>query len=371
MIYMRFHYTVNNNFYVAKDNQLESIDMKTILKYFRGSFAVTTAGLVIGYVIGGSWSAVFTACVLAVLEISLSVDNAVVNATVLKDMDAKWRHRFITWGMPIAVFGMRMIFPMVIVAIIANVGIIDAFKMAVFNPNKYTEVLIAAHVSVAAFGGAFLMMVFLKYFIDKKKSAHWIGILESPLTKLGRIEAIQMAIVLIVMYFFSRYINSSEQVSFWSSGAIGLVTYVFADGIGVIMGNGERLQNTTTAIAKSGLARFMYLEILDASFSFDGVIGAFALSDNLFIIAIGLGIGAMFVRSLTIMLAEQGTLEHFKYLEHSAFWAIGTLAMIMFLGTFMHIPEVLTGILSGGFIIIGIVHSVIDKKCETQIQYLG
>ena len=143
--------------------------MKPIFKYFKGSFAVTAAGLVLSYMISGGWSAVFTAFVLAVLETSLSFDNAVVNATVLKDMDAKWRHRFITWGMLIAVFGMRMIFPLAIVAVIAGVGIIDAFLLAVFNPVKYAEALTSAHVAVAAFGGAFLLMVFLKYFIDRKK----------------------------------------------------------------------------------------------------------------------------------------------------------------------------------------------------------
>ncbi|MEI8247741.1 MAG: DUF475 domain-containing protein [Lentisphaerota bacterium] len=333
-----------------------------VLKYFTSSFAVTAAGLIAGYMIGGGWSAVFTTAILAILETSLSFDNAVVNATVLKDMDIKWRKRFITWGMLIAVFGMRMVFPLVIVAVIAGVGIIDAFRLAVFNPVKYAEALTSAHVSVAAFGGAFLMMVFLRYFIDKKKTIHWIGALEIPLTKLGKIEAVQMAIVLIVMYFVSRQIKGAEQVAFWVSGAMGLVTYVIADGIGAIIGAGETQHNATVAVAKSGFASFMYLEILDASFSFDGVIGAFALTDNFFIIAIGLGIGAMFVRSLTIMMVERGTLAQFKYLEHSAFWAIGALAVIMFLGAFMHISEVATGTLSAVFIAAGVIHSMIEKN---------
>ncbi len=173
-----------------------------------------------------------------------------------------------------------------------------------------------------------------------------------------------MAIVLIVMYFIGRHIKAAEQVSFWISSAMELVTYVLADGIGVIIGSGEKPQDATIIIARSGFASFMYLEILDASFSFDGVIGAFALTDNFFIIVIGLGIGAMFVRSLTIMLVEQGTLEHFKYLEHSAFWAIGALAMIMFLGAFMHIPEVVTGTLSVAFIIAVVIHSMLDKRVK-------
>jgi hypothetical protein len=332
------------------------------MKYFKGSFAVSAAGLIISYMIGGGWGAVFTTFVLAVLETSLSFDNAVVNATVLKDMDLKWRKRFITWGMLIAVFGMRMVFPLVIVAVIAGTGVIGAFNLAVFTPDKYAETLTVARVSVSAFGGAFLMMVFLRFFLDKKKSLHWIGFLEAPLSKLGRIEAIHMAIVLIIMFFIGRHIKAVEQVSFWVSGAMGLVTYVLADGIGVVIGAGETPHDKNVAVAKSGFASFMYLEILDASFSFDGVIGAFAITNNFFIIAIGLGIGAMFVRSLTIMLVEQGTLEHFKYLEHSAFWAIGALAMIMFLGAFMHIPEIFTGALSVAFIIAGIVHSALARK---------
>lgn len=332
------------------------------LKYFKGSFAVTIVGLIAGYMLGGGWGAVFTTAILAVLETSLSFDNAVVNATVLKDMDHKWRKRFITWGMLIAVFGMRMVFPLIIVAIIAKVGMIDAFKLAVFTPDKYAEALTSARVSVSAFGGAFLMMVFLRYFIDEKKRSHWISAIEHPLTKLGKIEAVQMAIVLIIMYFVGRHISVAEQVTFWVSGAMGLVTYVLADGIGVIVGGGETQHGATVAVAKSGFASFMYLEILDASFSFDGVIGAFALTNNFFIIAIGLGIGAMFVRSLTIMMVEEGTLGQFRYLEHSAFWAIGALATIMFLGAFMHISEVLTGALSVVFIVAGVVHSIMDKK---------
>ena len=92
--------------------------------------------------------------------------------------------------------------------------------------------------------------------------------------------------------------------------------------------------------------------MLDASFSFDGVIGAFALTQNLFIIAIGLGIGAMYVRSMTIMLVEKGTLAEYRYLEHGAFYAILILSVIMYVQTMVHIPEVITGL--GGAGLIGI-----------------
>jgi hypothetical protein len=271
--------------------------------------------------------------------------------------------------MLIAVFGMRMVFPLLIVSIIAGVNMWEAFNIAAFTPEKYTEIMLSAHVSVAAFGGAFLAMVFLKYFIDEEKDVYWISIIEKPLARLGKIEAVQIGLVLIAMYFVSGNIEAAEQLSFWVSGVMGLVTYIAVDGFGAVMSTEETQHDGTVMAAKSGLASFMYLEVLDASFSFDGVIGAFALTNNFFIIAIGLGIGAMFVRSLTIMLVEKGTLEQFKYLESAAFWAIGALAAIMFLGAFMHISEIVTGLISVSFIAAGVIHSVIENRNEkTDVQ---
>jgi hypothetical protein len=101
---------------------------------------------------------------------------------------------------------------------------------------------------------------------------------------------------------------------------------------------------------------------LDASFSFDGVVGAFAITNNLFIIMIGLGVGAMFVRSLTIMLVDKGTLSEYRYLEHGAFYAIGILAAIMFAGTIKHIPEVVTGLLGALFIALSLFSSILYNK---------
>ena len=107
------------------------------------------------------------------------------------------------------------------------------------------------------------------------------------------------------------------------------------------------------AVVRSGAAAFLYLEVLDASFSFDGVIGAFALSNNIFIIAMGLGIGAMFVRSMTVMLVDKGTLAQYRFLEHGAFWAIIALAIIMLVSAIpgAHIPETITGLI--GAVLIG------------------
>ena len=113
---------------------------------------------------------------------------------------------------------------------------------------------------------------------------------------------------------------------------------------------------------KSGLAGFLYLETLDASFSFDGVIGAFAITHDIIIIAIGLGVGAMFVRSMTLMLVDKGTLGEFRYLEHGAFYAIGALSALMYIGTLMEVSEIITGLIGAGFIVLALYSSIRYNK---------
>jgi hypothetical protein len=293
--------------------------------------------------------------VLAVLEVSLSFDNAIVNAKVLKEMDFIWRRRFITWGIPIAVFGMRVVFPLLIVAISTRIDPVSALVMAATDPDHYSHVLTGAHVSVSAFGGAFLAMVGFKHFFDHEKDVHWIAVVEQPLTRLGRIKAVELGLVLLLLYAVSTWLLEHEKISFLTSGIFGLVSYIAVDGISAVLGAESAV---TGEVVRSGLAGFLYLQVLDASFSFDGVIGAFALSNNLFIIAIGLGVGAMFVRSLTILLVEQETLSSYRYLEHGAFYAIIALALIMFLKTMMHVPEVVTGLIGAGFIVAALVDSI-------------
>ena len=93
-----------------------------------------------------------------------------------------------------------------------------------------------------------------------------------------------------------------------------------------------------------------YLEVLDASFSFDGVIGAFAVTTDPIIIAIGLGVGAFYVRSITIYLVHQGTLSDYRYLDHGAHWAIGALAALLMISIGVHVPEIITGLIGVAFI---------------------
>jgi uncharacterized protein len=214
------------------------------MHYFRSSILVTVAGLSLGAFLGwkttgslaGALSTTFLVAVLAVLEVSLSFDNAIVNAKVLKEMDLIWRRRFITWGIPIAVFGMRVVFPLVIVAISTRINPFSALVLAATDPDQYSRVLTGAHVSVSAFGGAFLAMVGLKHFFDHEKDVHWIAVVEHPLTRLGRIEAVELGLVLLLLYAVSSWLLEHEKVSFLISGIFGLVSYIAVDGISAVLG---------------------------------------------------------------------------------------------------------------------------------------
>jgi len=202
-------------------------------------------------------------------------------------------------------------------------------------------------------------MVGLKHFFNHEKNLHWIGVIERPLTRLGRIEAVELGLVLLLLYLVSTRLVGAEKFEFLVAGIFGLVTYIAVDGVSALLNVESAL---TGEVVQSGAASFLYLEVLDASFSFDGVIGAFALSNNLFIIAIGLGVGAMFVRSLTIMLVECETLASYRYLEHGAFYAIVALALMMFLGAITYVPEVVTGLIGAGFIVTAFVDSILYNR---------
>lgn len=348
-----------------------------IRQYYTGSIfftilAVLAAGALGTYYVGGiagALSFAFIAIVLGVLETSLSFDNAVVNATILKDMDNTWRHRFLTWGMIIAVFGMRVVFPLLIVGIAASIDPWSALIMAATDPAQYASILSSYSTQIEAFGGAFLAMVGLKFFFDHEKDVHWVGAIEKHLTKAGMIEGVELALVIAGLLVLSTFVPGAEQLAFLKAGAWGLITFVGVHGLGTIM---EAQEETMHAAAKTGFASFLYLEVLDASFSFDGVIGAFALTNNLFLIALGLGIGAMFVRSMTIHLVDKGTLNEYKFLEHGAFWAIIALAAIMLIGPAgIHVPEVVTGFIGAVLIGLSFWSSVRENKKEEAASVNG
>lgn len=325
--------------------------MKPWYSHFGGTAVFCLIALVLGYYLGG-WGAVATVIFLGILETSLSFDNAVVNVGVLTGWDEKWRRRFLTWGMLIAVFGMRLVFPVIIVAVATGIGPIRAIDLAVSDPEAYGKALAGAHHQIAALGGAFLMMVFLRFFVARHKTEHWLEVLERPLSRLGKLESIEAALTLAIVLAASWLIGDPvRQGEFVVAGVWGVVLFIIVKGLAALLGGGEDEDQVGAQVVRQGIAGFMFLEVRDASFSFDGVVGAFALTHDLIIIAVGLGIGAMFVRSFTLLLVERGTLETYRYLEHGAFWAVGALAMIMLGGVEFHIPEAITGLLGAALIV--------------------
>ncbi|SNR56953.1 DUF475 domain-containing protein [Puniceibacterium sediminis] len=340
-----------------------------MLKYFGWAYGVTVVGLALAFWVGWAYTSTLSGAlgflmigaILAVLEISLSFDNAIVNANKLDKMTPVWRHRFLTWGIVIAVFGMRILFPLLVVVVAAHINPVEAIRLAATQPARYAEIINDAHLSIAAFGGAFLMMVSLSWFVDAEKEIDWIKGLEKAMRKCGAFRGIEIAIVLLLVLIFSMILPDAETGTFLFAAVFGIVTFLAVEILGHVLDSSA----TTGQVARGGLGAFLYLEVLDASFSFDGVIGAFALTQNLFLIAIGLGIGAMYVRSMTIMLVERKTLAEFRYLEHGAFWSILILSLIMFAQTLFHVPEVITGLLGAGFIGLSLMSSLRhNRQCR-------
>jgi hypothetical protein len=343
-----------------------------LFKNFGGSIAFTFVCLMLAAAYGwfqtGSVTAtlamLWIVVMLSVLEISLSFDNAVVNASVLGEMDAVWQQRFLTWGMIIAVFGMRIVFPVAIVAIAAGIGPIEAMRISLTDPGRYEEIVSGAHIGIAGFGGAFLAMVGLSFFFDGEKDVHWITWIETRLARFADIKAAEIAILLLAVYGISLLLPAEEALTFLGASALGIVTFIGVEAIGTLLEKRDAAAKAAGQVVRSGLAGFLYLNVLDASFSFDGVIGAFALSNNMVVIALGLSIGAMFVRSLTVMLVRHGTLSEYRYLEHGAFWAIIALAGIMLASARVEIPETVTGLIGAALIALSLWWSVRhNRKC--------
>jgi len=321
------------------------------MEHFRSSIVITAIGLALGFYIGGL-EVLYIVALLAILEVSLSFDNAVVNAKVLEGMEEKWQKRFITYGIPIAVFGMRFLFPIVIVAVASGLGILETFNMALSEPMRYHETLHSVEELIFAFGGSFLLMVFLNFIFDTEREEKWIGVIESSkmVRKLAKLTTIEMIIAIVVGLLL---ISFKSDYTIAMAYFIGVLLYTVISSLDELLGaNGVR----------NGLMGFIYLEVLDASFSFDGVIGAFALSSDIFVIMIGLGIGAMFVRSLTLFMLEKKTLAEYQYLEHGAHYAILALAIIMLVKIFTPVNEIIIGTVGVSFIAIATYHSIRENR---------
>jgi hypothetical protein len=353
-----------------------------VLKTFGWSFAITIAALAGALVLGGPEDLALVA-ILIVLEISLSFDNAVVNATILERMNEWWQKLFLTVGVLIAVFGMRLLFPLLIVGITAHLGPIEAVRLAleggpIEEPGTYAHLLHDAHPDIAAFGGMFLLLLFLDFIFDAEREITWLSWLERPLARIGKLDQLGPVVGMIALVVAAKAF-AEDQGAVMISGTLGVVTYLLVNGLGELFEaeGSDELDETPTAegpaktmapgtikkaAGKAAFFLFLYIEVLDASFSFDGVIGAFAITQNIVVIAVGLGVGAMYIRSLTVYLVRKGTLGDYVFLEHGAMWAIGALAAILLVSIEHEVPEVVTGLIGVGFIALAFISSLAHNK---------
>ncbi|MBH0120389.1 DUF475 domain-containing protein [Rhodococcus sp. CX] len=351
-----------------------------VMRIFGASFAVTVVALVVAFLYGGP-EALLLAAILGVLEVSLSFDNAVINATVLQRMSEFWQKIFLTIGILIAVFGMRLVFPLAIVWAASGLGPIEALDLALNPPAdgaayfpdgspSYETLITDAHPQIAAFGGMFLLMLFLGFLFEEKEIT-WLSWLERPLERIGKLDQLAVVVASGILVLTAAFIAPDGKSStVLIAGILGMITYILVNGLGELFNvdeDGESASNGPTDLAKAtgkaGFFLFLYLEVLDASFSFDGVIGAFAVTSDPIIIALGLGfIGAMFVRSITVYLVRKGTLAEYVYLEHGAHWAIGALALILFYSIGHHVSEIVTGLTGVFLILAALVTSIIRNK---------
>ncbi|QHC21275.1 DUF475 domain-containing protein [Streptomyces sp. GS7] len=374
-----------------------------LLKTFGWSFAITVLGLGLAGVLWG-WQGLAIVGILSILEISLSFDNAVINAGILRKMNAFWQKIFLTVGILVAVFGMRLVFPVVIVAITAKLGPIEAVRLAINDKAHYEQLVTSAHPAIAAFGGIFLLMIFLD-FIFEERDYKWLGWIEKPLARIGKLDTLSIIVALVALLVSALTVATNvahgggdKTTTVLLSGIGGLVTYLVVGGVSGYFegrleddeddedGAADEVQGAEGArgggkgadaaparkrggsavglAGKAAFFMFLYLEVIDASFSFDGVIGAFAITNDIFAMALGLGIGAMYIRSLTVFLVRKGTLDDYVYLEHGAHYAIGALGVILLVTIKYEINEVVTGLVGVVLIALSFGSSVLRNRRE-------
>jgi hypothetical protein len=321
-----------------------------MLRFF-GFSAVLTIAAILGALLFLGPAAAITTVVLIAIEVAFSFDNAIINAKVLERLSHLWQQLFLTVGIVIAIFGMRILFPILIVMVTADLSWSQVINDALHHPDIYGKHLLEAHAAIAAFGGAFLLTLTFYFLFDDFREELWLERIERPLQRVKSGLFLPPLLVLIGVGVLSLYAGD-ESGTVLRAGTVGTLSYVaiklFVDALAKLEPKAE-WHSLHTGWAAFGA--FMYLQVLDASFSFDGVLGAFAITDKIVLIALGLGVGAIWVRSFTVFLVRRGTLKSYIYLEHGAHYAILALAVALLSSIFIEVPDAVTGIAGLGIIL--------------------
>lgn len=334
-----------------------------LFRVFGFSVFFTIASILIA-LFGFGWGAAFTTIVLIAVELAFSFDNAIINAKVLVRLSRVWQQLFLTVGMLIAIVGMRFLFPIVIVMITANLSWAAVVDAALNHPEEYAKHLEKAHTAISAFGGSFLLLLVLYFFFDDAREILWLTRFERVLQRIGGNFWLPPAIATAIIGLLA-FVAEHDNLKILEAGLAGILLYTGIHFLITILSKLAKTPEQSKAVAGkatmytgwSAFLAFIYLEVLDASFSFDGVLGAFAITDQILIIALGLGVGAFWVRSLTIYLVRGGVLEDYRYLEHGAHYAIFVLCLALLGSLFIAVPEAIVGFVGIGIIVASFISS--------------
>jgi hypothetical protein len=234
--------------------------------------------------------------------------------------------------------------------------------LALHHSHQYAHHLEQAHPSIAAFGGAFLLLLALTYFFDDERKVRWIVVVERVFSRFSHWLAAP-AVVVVLLLVLAKLPANSHASETLVAGLLGAGTFVLIQTFSSLFARlqGSRLEQTgQTGLA--ALSTLLYLEVLDASFSFDGVIGAFAITSNVLLIAAGLGIGALWVRSLTVYMVRKQLLKDYVYVEHGAHYTVLVLAILLLVSVIWSISDYIPGLLGVGIIGASIAASVRQRK---------
>jgi hypothetical protein len=323
---------------------------RLLLHYWPELFITLAIWAFIGWRMG--LVALMVTVILSILEITLSADNAVVNSRVLVKMSRRWQMIFLTVGILIAVFLVRFALPIVMVAAMTSLTSVEVFRLAITDAEQYGRHLEAIAPSINAFGGIFLFFVAMFFFMEEDRKHLWIRPVERALKTLANIPYFKyiLAFATFVPVFYIT--DRADREAVFGALVAGALVYLVLHSIVLMMEQVNKRNKLKKQIGWAAFVSFTYLEVLDASFSLDSVVGAFALTNNIVIIMAGLGIGALWVRTMTLYMVKHQTLTTYRYLESGAHWAIACLALIMFLKlAHIEVPELIVGTI--GLVFIG------------------
>lgn len=294
---------------------------------------------------------------LVVFEIVNSVNNAIINAYVLKTMSLHWRKIFLFWGLIFAVFVVRGVLPFLVIWLSApQIGIGGAFT-AMFNSSpQVAQAIDAGRPLILMAAGVFLMLLYLHWlFLEEKAPLFVVDKLMKP--HYGIWFFAFTAVILVALLYFA-----SGNPLMMLSAAIGNAVFF------ILYGFQEQAEKQEEYLKKNSsnmgdLSKLLYLEVLDASFSFDGVLGAFAFTTLVPLILVGNGIGALIVRQFTVKGIDR--VASYEYLKNGAMTATGVLGLLIVLESFgFKIPDALPTVIM--FLTVGVAfwesHKLLKKR---------